>query len=328
MVVPRQSTEKDTSMKIEEHIGSDTSNAMKAPVPNRPCEEDHSKAKVSDFTGLSADSLETFSKASEREQNKDIAAIIESEIIPRLMLAHEEIPISQKAVRPAVAPVANRMIAELAEVLISHDVVTATAFVDDLMATMEMENAEQVFLEVLGPAARRLGEMWESDERNFVEVTIGLGHLQQLLRVYSARFDDSGVWESSDRSALIAPAPGEQHTFGMFMVGEFFRRSGWAVSVETSSTNESLVALVKEYSFSLLGLSLSGARWIDDLAYGIGAVREASCNPDIIVMVGGPYFIEHPDEAARISADGTALDCKQAVELAEKLVAGKSAVAV
>jgi len=47
---------------------------------------------------------------------------------------------------------------------------------------------DTVYLDLLAPAARRLGAMWEADECDFVEVTVSLGRMQRLLRDLSQRF--------------------------------------------------------------------------------------------------------------------------------------------
>jgi methanogenic corrinoid protein MtbC1 len=53
----------------------------------------------------------------------------------------------------------------------------------------------------------------------------------------------------------------------------------------------------------------------------IGALRAASLNPSIGVMVGGQLFAAHPERAGAVGADATAADASQAVVQAEELVA-------
>ena len=51
--------------------------------------------------------------------------------------------------------------------------------------------------------------------------------LQQLLRELSAAFEAETLPRL--RSAVLVTAPGDQHTFGVFILQEFFRRAGWDV---------------------------------------------------------------------------------------------------
>lgn len=52
----------------------------------------------------------------------------------------------------------------------------------------------------------------------------------------------------------------------------------------------------------------------------IEAARGASRNRDLIVMVGGPLFIENPELVALVGADATARDAKEAVLRADAMV--------
>ena len=52
----------------------------------------------------------------------------------------------------------------------------------DCIESMRIKGApiESIYLDLLAPAARYLGEMWEEDLCDFTDVTIGLGRLQVL----------------------------------------------------------------------------------------------------------------------------------------------------
>lgn len=120
---------------------------------------------------------------------------------------------------------------------------------------------------------------------------------------------------------LLAPAPGEQHTFGLSMVAEFFRRAGWDVWSGPVASRQELVGMVRAAWFAVVGLSVSSERKLDEVATAIRAIRRASRNRSIGVMVGGPMFLEHPDWVARVGADATAVDGRQAIRQAHDLLA-------
>ncbi|NJK90043.1 MAG: cobalamin B12-binding domain-containing protein [Myxococcales bacterium] len=86
-----------------------------------------------------------------------------------------------------------------------------------------------IFLDLLAPVARLLGDLWLIDLCTFTDVTIGLSRLQQLVRELAPAFEDGHDLRGFGHRALLAPAPGEQHTFGMHLVEEFLRRAGWDV---------------------------------------------------------------------------------------------------
>ena len=105
---------------------------------------------------------------------------------------------------------------------------------------------------------------------------------------------------------------------------EFFRRSGWQTWSAPSLDESELVALAAGRSFDLIGLTVSVERHAAPLARTIAAVRRASRNPEVLVMVGGRVFTERPELAAEIGADGTAGDGQMAVAVADKLFDEKS----
>ena len=73
--------------------------------------------------------------------------------------------------------------------------------------------------------------------------------------------------------------------------------------------------------FAVVGLSVAARRALDALAASIRALRRASRNRAIGVLVGGPLFVAHPELVARVGADATAVDGGQAPLQAQNLLA-------
>ena len=168
---------------------------------------------------------------------------------------------------------------------------------------------ETLYLDLLAPTARHLGDLWEADVCDFTQVTIGLGRLQQVLHELSHAFQsEMAAAASLGRRVLLIPVPGEQHSFGLFMVAEFFRRAGWDVCGTEVDTRQDLVRTMRDQSFAVVGLSASCGTRLDALAASIRAARRASRNRGVGVMVGGPLFVGHPELVAHVGADATALD--------------------
>jgi MerR family transcriptional regulator, light-induced transcriptional regulator len=242
---------------------------------------------------------------------------IEGEIIPRLVMAHKPIPVNgvghhKNGGRPSAPD-----ITELTTLVLNHDFAVGWQFI---CRTIESGvSQESVFLDLLAPTAKRLGELWVEDLCTFTDVTIGLGRLQQILRQLSRSAQiDTGPWERG-RRALLVPSPREQHNFGVLMVAEFLRRAGWDVSAEPVISSDQAVEIVRNEWYAVIGLSLSCEEGLDDLAVEIRDVRKRSRNRDIAVMVGGRVFVEHPEYTSRVGADAMAVDGRHAVLQADSL---------
>jgi methanogenic corrinoid protein MtbC1 len=242
---------------------------------------------------------------------------IEGEIIPRLMLAHREAPAARDRADGRLAP-GRAEVEELVRLALAHEADVASAFVSALRD--QGVAVEALYLDLLAPAARRLGELWSADLADFAEVTVGLGRLQRVAHSLRGSLPEEDESPGGERRALLVAVPGEQHTFGLSLVAEFFRRAGWSVTSEPLGTVQDLLDLVRREWFAVVGLSVSAEARMAGLASVILGVRRVSCNRAVGVMVGGRIFNERPELVAQVGADATAPDGRQAVAQAQSLL--------
>jgi methanogenic corrinoid protein MtbC1 len=257
----------------------------------------------------------------EHQPREWLQRTIETEIIPRLMLAHGAL--GQPAPHGTVDDVdaiGHKDVCAFTELVLSDDVDAVTGFVAGLRE--RDVTLERIYLGLVAPAARRLGELWEEDRCDFAQVTLGLWRLQNLVFDLSPQLPEGFTARPDQpRRVLLAAAPGSQHTLGLLMVSEFFRHAGWDVWSDPCASEGDLVALVRSEWFDLIGLSIG----VDSQALPVKSValalRSASRNPRVGVMIGGPLLLEHPHMVAEVGADFTAADARQAVERADAFVA-------
>ncbi len=246
------------------------------------------------------------------DRQRRLAAVIAQEIIPRLMLIHHEV-LAPCACEPN-AP-SQREIEELALLVLGPDVQAATNYI--LRIKQRGLPLDVLFVELLEPAARHLGKLWDDDRCDFLDVTLGVARLQELLAAFN---ETHGITAFGDmRRAITATAPGEQHRFGLAMVEKFLRTAGWHVRSEFGSTLEAVASAVQSEWFAVAGFTLSCESRLDALATAIKTIRERSCNKSIGVIVGGPVFNKRPEFAMRVGADAAALNAPTGVLLAQKL---------
>ncbi len=243
---------------------------------------------------------------------------IETEVIPRLMLAQRLTAISPDVSNgdlgstPGLADIET-----FASLLLQDDESTC----DDFIATLRKRPIamESIFLDLFAPTARRLGELWTDDLCDFTQVTLGLWRIQKMVyelgsAVPARPFDST---RTTPLRAMLVAAPGSQHTLGLTMVSEFFRRAGWDVYSEPCATAQELTALARHGWFDVIGLSASVDDQLEALEMFISELRTASRNPSVGVMVGGPVFLNNASLVGAVGADFTACDARQAVEKAE-----------
>jgi len=188
---------------------------------------------------------------------------------------------------------------------------------------------DAIYLDLLAPAARHLGELWEEDRCDFTDVTIGLGAMHRILRELSPQFrsevncDGGSAVRSvnSGRRMLLVPASGEQHSLGLMMIADFFARAGWDVTGSEAPAGAELFRLVRDQWFDVVGMAVGCDRRLELLAADIRTLRATSRNSDVQVMLGGPILAMHPEYVGVVGADGMAADARQALQVAERLVA-------
>lgn len=245
------------------------------------------------------------------ERQAKLASIISAEIIPRLLLLQTE-----AGVEPAgAAHPTEDEVAGLARLVLSADIHAAAAFITALKDAGL--SADRLFLELLEPAARCLGTMWERDECDFIDVTLGVGRLQKLLAIFNCTHDLPAL--VARRRVLVTMTPGEQHFFGMSVVEKFLRAGGWHVHSAPGASIDNIAGVVRSEWFAVAGITLASEAQADTLERTIGEIRRQSRNPAIGIMVGGPAFAANPDLVSRVGADATAASAPTAVILAQKL---------
>jgi methanogenic corrinoid protein MtbC1 len=168
-------------------------------------------------------------------------------------------------------------------------------------------------LDLFGPAARYLGEMWCSDDASFLDVTLGMSRLQRLMRQF--RLAETGPEQGT---ALLLPVPGEQHVFGVRMVEELLLRDGWRVRSLQAAREHQAGQIVADEAYDFVGFSMSGDRLLPALRQAIREVRAQSRNPAVRIMVGGVAFSGQDRTSPPADWDALASDAHEAVALARR----------
>lgn len=194
--------------------------------------------------------------------------------------------------------------ARFLELVLGPDDAAPAALVDVLLRRGVEVGA--IYLELLGPTAVALGDMWNEDTCDFFDVTVAVGRLQRTVRELGQEFVSANTAAEPAGRVLLSCLPGDQHTLGMYMVAEFLLRDGWGVRVGTPVTGGELAALLQDEWFDVVGFSAACDVRLLALRHEVAAVRRHSRNPNVRVLVGGRVFVEHPELAARVGADAFA----------------------
>jgi len=231
---------------------------------------------------------------------------IQSEILPRLLSAYRDD--AYAGVQPGLW---TADVYEFVALILADDMEQARAEADRVI--VQNGGRDRLLQDLLTPAARMIGEMWERDDCDFMAVTLGVYRLDQIMKETAAAGDRAGVLSGHEHRILLLPAPGEQHSFGLGMVADAFREGGWCVRSGPAVSRAQLLRLVRDEWFDVVGLSVSADRALKGLSSCLRAVRAASCNPSVYIMLGGRAFSEFAERARFLGADATAKDAQEAL---------------
>jgi methanogenic corrinoid protein MtbC1 len=251
-----------------------------------------------------------------------LTKVIEGEIIPRLLLAHRTSAAKSELVpeEPGQTGQAEPDLGSaesFAQLVLTAEPQEIVERVDHLLR--RGVGLERMFLDLLAPVARKLGEFWDEDRCTFADVTLGLARLHQVLHEIGRR-DPGSPSVSVKRRAYFVPSPGEQHTFGLSMLEEFFLHAGWETASNHSASATTILETAATQRLDVIGFSVGCKEFLDPLSDLIRRARIASRNPDVAIMVGGRLFSESPDSATKLGAATVVCDGVHAVRIAEQLV--------
>lgn len=247
---------------------------------------------------------------------QDVFQLIEHQIIPRMLAIHwRGTSNRQVAAKGHIVP---GDIDRFAPMTIEMEADVLLDEVDGFLA--RGVSIDSLLVDLLAPTARKLGEYWEEDRCDFVDVTMGLWRLQQVMRDVSGRRIPVVAGVAAKRSALFSPMPGDQHNFGTMMIEEYFAQAGWSTDILLETKRTALLDCLAGKAFDIAGLTISNDCPSDTLSSLLVAMRSVSKNPNLRILIGGRVANGDPDLAARIGADGSAIDPQEALLRADKLV--------
>jgi methanogenic corrinoid protein MtbC1 len=244
---------------------------------------------------------------------------VKTDLVPRVALAHGAG--SKRRVKQgddAKLAFSTDDVIKFADLIVMPDETKAHRFIE--RALDAGHSLDDVYLELLQPVARYLGDLWVADTCDFATVTLALCSMHRMVRELNPAFQQTrGHGQVGHHHALLTPSGHENHSFGLTIVAEFLRRAGWMVTSGPLSSKRELAQLVRSERFTVVGFSLSRDAGLNTLAAEIQTVRKASANRGTWVIVGGRVFVERPQLVARVGADFTASDARQATILAQNL---------
>lgn len=176
------------------------------------------------------------------------------------------------------------------------------------------EPLRTLYIEVVQPAMREIGRLWQENELTVAEEHLATAITQAAM---GRAFERVYRWREQRTPTLIAAcADDERHQMGLRMLCDLLELEGWnTVYLGASVPIESLVDLIGKRQPHVVALSATIAPHLPRLRAAIAAIHESGVSPMPLIMVGGRAISNDPAIAARLGADLTASNADDAVEM-------------
>jgi hypothetical protein len=170
-----------------------------------------------------------------------LSRVVAEQVVPRLLALHEQAK-GADGVSPGPDLPRASDIEELANLVLGSNDEEAAGFILGLKDGGV--SLDSLHLELLEPTARHLGELWNQDLIDFVDVTLGVARLQRLVHVFEGLDDvprrscarPAGMSGPAPRRALKMPPTLPPRSGSASSAFRSARTSIWKISRRPSST--------------------------------------------------------------------------------------------
>jgi methanogenic corrinoid protein MtbC1 len=194
--------------------------------------------------------------------------------------------------------------------LVAGDRRAASKIVDDALDAGS--DLRGVYLDMLQPAMREIGRLWQENELTVAEEHVATAITQSVM---ARVFDRVYTWRDERTPTLIAAcADDERHQMGLRMLCDLLELDGWETTYLGASVPiESLVELIQKQCPQVVALSATIAPHLPRVRDAIAAIRASGVTPMPVIIIGGRAVAADPTMAHRLGADLFAGDASDAV---------------
>lgn len=180
---------------------------------------------------------------------------------------------------------------------------TKTAFAEVLTEVKRARITLAAIADVYIPlAARRMGEAWHNDQMSWMEVSIGVGRLQSLLREIGTAWVADQAGDTGHGTVMFIVPDREQHTLGPMVAAGQLRRYGVSVCLRIAPTVNELRSLMGARRFDGVMISVSTRDKLESVAKTVQVLRTMVTHP-LPIIVGGAVMVAAEDIIAMTGAD-------------------------
>lgn len=177
---------------------------------------------------------------------------------------------------------------------------------------------EDIYYNIIEKSLVKIGNMWEKNK-----ISVGEEHYftEASKRIMSEVYFEYKRANPKDLNALFLSTYGERHSIGIRMISDVLEQDGWCVYfLGTDLPIDSIMNMIKNKDIDLIAISTTMDYNINSIKSMITNIKLSSINKDIKFLVGGQPFNFDNTLCDFVGADGYAKNCKEVINIANKLV--------
>ena len=183
---------------------------------------------------------------------------------------------------------------------------------------------KEIYLDVLEPALKETGRLWERGElRVGEEHAISEATQRIMSRIIQPLMTDRPA--AGGQRCVVLAVSSERHTIGPRMVADFLLLDGWDVLFPGGNLSIGhVIEMLADRPPDLLAISVTRFDNVPEAEDLIAAIRDKPFLKKVKILAGGRVFQSRPTLWQEIGADGTAGNAESAVKAANSLVGRES----
>ncbi len=173
-------------------------------------------------------------------------------------------------------------------------------------------------IQLFAPVAAHLGNMWCTDETDFMQVAVASTRIGMIINHLSQSRSVAIKSRETERRVLLARTRGAMHTIGVSIVASCFRDMGWAVDGGGEmELDDNVYMRLSNSPYDLLGISVGRVDEAPECAQAIRRIHSNRYTNSMKIAVGGPAVKKDPQAFHRIGADIVARSALEVMQLAD-----------
>ena len=236
------------------------------------------------------------------------------DVIPRLADRRPPSRRVNTAARRTV-PIDDRLVSDFTALLLGRNHDAVANYVDTLRRSGVAPS--DILVRLIGPAARRLHELWREEHCSLLDETVAQGRLRLLIQSLADPLEAEQGRDHGEDQALVLTLCGDRFSVYAPLQSVLLEASGWNVLRMEAMPVDTAERLLRKGTVRCVSLIMMRGELMPALREALDRIRAATPSNSLYIILGGEGLCDC--DPTMLGADALAADALDAVRLARPL---------